>query len=410
MNNVEFILENFRLVDGCIERKVGVTWHDTTGYADKKRIRVGPVMMSREKVKEILLENSEPLEEEVEKVSLKQAKQIQRLQDTQRVERALVRKVIRKDNSSSALFEELMSLVPVAKTLDKVSKVNLSGDGTLILQLSDCHVSETVSLPGNTINSVVVSKRLKKFAEESIRIGMAFGARRCVVLLTGDNASNSDRRIESEFLTNEMSRAQAVIVAFELFSQIISTVDSYIPVTDVISVSGNECRCRELFDFTAEAMINNFDFILDRMLKSHFPKIKFADWGSPVERVVTIDGMKILVTHGVTRPRDLPEKQLAYYRGKYGPIDYAIMGHIHQSLVHPNYSRSGSVIGKNAYSELSLGIVTSCPSQSCYVIDNGLIKAFPVNLENVSNIEEGFFFSPIQKSKDYAKVEVEVAD
>ena len=157
-------------------------------------------------------------------------------------------------------------------------------------------------------------------------------------------------------------------------------------------------------------MINSFAYIIDRMLKVYFPKIKFAEWGNPSERIIKIDGTSILITHGIVKARASPETQLAYYRGKYGPIDFMMSGHLHESLVGPKFSRSGSPIGKNAYSEMSLGIVNSCPSQTCYIVERGEIRAFPIALDG--GFREGALFvtTPVQKAKDYAEVVVDLTE
>ena len=165
--------------------------------------------------------------------AVKKATEIQRLRDVQRIERSTFRKEARVLNSANALFEELLSKVGELHTQDVAPPLSHVAGGTLIVQFSDCHISETVALPNNVVNTEVVNKRLFKFVDESIRIGQAFGARRCVVLFTGD-LLNSDRRIESELLSNEMSRAQAVVVAFEIFSQAIDRLSHYFTVTDVV--------------------------------------------------------------------------------------------------------------------------------------------------------------------------------
>jgi predicted phosphodiesterase len=341
--------------------------------------------------------------------AVKKATEIQRLRDVQRIERGTFRKEARVLNSANALFDELLERVGELHTHDVAPPVAHVSGGTLIVQFSDCHISQTVALPNNIVNTEVINQRLFKFVDESIRVGQMFGVRRCVVLFTGDLLS-SDRRIESELINNEMSRAQAVIIAFEIFSQAIDRLSHYFTVTDVVSVAANECRLRDFFAFEASSMINGFGYIIDRMLKVYFPKIKFASWGNPNERVVKVDGVSILITHGIAKARATPEAQLAYYRGKYGPIDFMMSGHLHESLVGPRFSRSGSPIGKNAYSEMALGIVNSNPSQTCYVVEGGFVKAFPIPLDGAYRDGAIFKTSPIQQAKDYAEVVVDLAE
>lgn len=381
MDNVEFILENFRLVDGCIERKVGVTWHDTTGYADKKRIRVGPVMMSRDKVKEVLLENSEPLEEEVERVALKQAKQIQRLQDTQRVERALVRREVRKDNTSNAVFETLIELIG-SKEKVELPKFEISSDkSSLIIGLTDLHFGTTVSIPGSIVNTRILSARLYAYATAAVEFGLASGVNRVIFALTGDIVTSVRR--QGEQATIEYNLAHATLNAYEVISGMIEFVSNYFRVTHVVSVLGNEDRAQKDLELTHKCHYDNHGWVVDRMLKAHFNgQIKFSEMLSPVERLIQVDNVNILLAHGLTRPRDDPARQFAYYKAKHPTMNHMIVGHIHSALCATGFSRSAGLPGSNEYSTYTLGIPESGPGQSFHLIKGGRVYSFPIDLAN----------------------------
>lgn len=406
MDNTEYILENFRLVNGKIERKVPDGWMDTSGYVDKKRIRVNGVMMQREKIKQILSDNCEPLEEEVEKFTVKQAKALQRAQDTNRIERALIRKEIRRENRAEELFEQLMELVPEAQVNKSVNSVGIDAEGgTLIIGLSDVHIGMTVAMPNNVVNTKILSKRLYAYAAAAVKMGLRLNVKRCIFALTGDITTSKRRTGEAAAI--EYGRAHAVVNAFELVSGMINFVSSYIKVTNVISVLGNEPRIDEDLELTHKCFYENFDWVLDRMLMAHYNgSIKFSNFTNPVEKLITVDGVNILLTHGLVKPRDTPDKQFNYYKTKYPEMNYMLCGHIHSELVALGYSRSSGLPGANEYSTYSLGIPSSKPGQTFHLVQDGRVFSFPIDLTETS--EYFFPFTEPPKSADIAIVREEV--
>jgi predicted phosphodiesterase len=319
--------------------------------------------------------------------AVKKATEIQRLRDVQRIERGTFRKEARVLNGANATLDALIELVKENPSTPvtygpKVAKE----EGTLIMGLSDLHFGEMVTLPNNLVNTKVLSQRLYKFCEIAVDTALAFGVSRCIFVLTSDMV-NSDRR-QGELMSNEYNRSHALFNAFEVISAMIDKVSQYIQVTNLTSVIGNEGRVDLDLAFEHKCFMNNFDFILDRMLKAHFPKIVVSNFGNPVERILSVDGVEILLTHGITMAKATPAKQLAYYRQKHGRVDYMISGHLHEALVAPGFSRSGSPVGGNCYSELSLGIAASTPSQTFHIVRGGQMLSFPVDLTSV----DGTFF------------------
>lgn len=332
---------------------------------------------------------------------LSKALKIQKLRDTQRVERRIFRQNARFINKSNDLFEILLNTVKPIKPI-KIPEINPHKNGTLIVQLSDLHFGETVSLPNNIFNTRILSRRLYTFIRKSIEIGLTHNVRRCVFILTGD-ICNSDRR-DGEKSTNEYNRAWAVNNAFEIIAQAIELVSSYIPVTHVTSVLGNESRIDIDLSFEHICFINNLDYVVDRMLDARFNGlIKFSKFGNPVERILNIDGLKILISHGITKSKATPDVQFQYYKQKYKDISMVITGHMHSPVVTANYSRSGSIVGGNCYSDYILGITNSYASQTCYIVDKQKIICFPIDLEETSN--EEFFFTPSPRQIDIIKTE-----
>jgi hypothetical protein len=355
------------------------------------------------KLKQVV-KNEATFSDDADLYSVDQALKIQKLRDTQRIERREFREEARALNSRNGLLETLIDLMTnLHKRVPKKRLVKATG-GTLVLQFSDLHFGETVELPNNIVNTNIISARLYEFVHRAIAIGKAFNVRRCVVALTGDIV-NSDRRT-SELMSNEFNRAHAIMNAFEVLSQAIDVVDSEVPVTNVVSVIGNESRIDKDFAFETRCLTNNFDYILHEMLRAYFGEIKCSEWGNPVERLLSIDGILMMLSHGITKCKASPANQLSYYRAKYGRVDYLIEGHLHEALGAPGFARSGSVIGGNGYSELGLGIPTSTPSQSCHVIDDMKVFSFPIDLTSVCG--DVFTFTKPPESAEVARVREEI--
>lgn len=344
------------------------------------------------------------MEDALELDAVKKATEIQRLRDVQRIERGTFRKEARVLNSANALFEDLLKAIPSAK-LGNVPPMVAQDKGTLVIQVSDAHFNETVSLPNNTFNSKVQSKRFYKYINAAISIGLGFGVRRAIFVLTGDLV-NSARR-QGEALSNEFNGAHGALMAFEVLSGAIEMTSSFIPVTTVTSVLGNEPRLTDELCLEAKVYMDNFDYIIHHMLAARFSStVNFIPVENPVERLLDIDGVKTLWTHGLAKPKDSPAKQLMYYRAKYGRVDFVGCGHLHEALCAPGFARSGSTVGGNTYSEFHLGIANSTPSQTCHVIVDGKVYSFPIDLTYTG--EEAFAFTEPPSQRVVVRTEVVV--
>ncbi len=380
---IAYVIDNFRVVGGKLERLVDEVWVDTTTYADQKRIRVNGAMVKREEVMRILEENAQPLEEETEAWSAKAQARLQKQLDGNRIERALFRKEARELNSRNELFSEMISLLEDAKIEPIAAPVKLDKDSpVLCLALNDIHWGEKVALANNLVDTKVISQRLYKYVREAIVVAESFGCKRAMVFMLGDMV-NSSRR-PSEYLSNEFTTSHATVNAIEVTSQIISTLSHHFTVTDVVSVLGNESTIRmndNQFGFEPKMLMSNFDYIIHESLRAIFPTIKFSEWGNPLERIVSLHGRNMLLTHGITLARKSPEHQMLHYKTKYGSdLHYIISGHVHEACNTPFFSRAGSTIGSNAFSELSLGIPVSVPSQTFHIVRSSGIVSIPVDL------------------------------
>jgi predicted phosphodiesterase len=382
-NLIAYVIDNFRVVGGKLERLVDETWVDTTTYADQKRIKVNGVMIKREEVTRILECNAQPLEEETAAWSAKAQVRLQRQMDSNRIERALFRKEARELNSRNELFEEMIKLLESSKIGTPAPPIKWDKDGpVLCLALNDIHYGEKVALANNSVDTTVISKRLYKYVREAIAVAGAFGCKRAMVFMLGD-MTNSSRR-PSEYLSNEFTTSHAAVNAIEITSQIISLLSHHFSVTDVVSVCGNESSIRlsdNQFGFEPKMLMSNFDYIIHEALRAIFPSVRFSDWGNPLERIVSLHGRNILLTHGITLARKSPEHQMLHYKTKYGSdVHYIISGHVHEACNTPFFSRAGSPIGSNAFSELSLGIPVSVPSQTFHIVRSSGIVSIPVDL------------------------------
>ena len=401
MSIKEFIVDNFRLVDGRIEKLVAGIWVDTSGYTDQRRIRVNGAMMNRAYVEEVLMESAPPTEEEKEVFNFKKAAALQRQMDANRVERAMVRKEARAFNSSNELFNELIGLIESKPKLE-LPKFEVSKDkSSIIAQLTDLHFGTTISMPGSIVNTKVLSARLYAYAVALVEFGLSAGVNRVVFALTGDIVTSSRR--PGEQATIEYNIAHATLNAYEVVSGMIEFVSNYFRVTHVVSVIGNEDRAQKDLELTHKCHFDNHGWVVDRMLKAHFNgSIKFSEMLSPVERLIEVDGVNILLAHGLTKPREDPARQFAYYKAKHPTMNHMLVGHIHSALCATGFSRSAGLPGSNEYSTYTLGIPESGPGQSFHLVKAGRVFSFPIDLS--SSGEDYFPFTAVPTADKIATV------
>ena len=123
-----------------------------------------------------LLDNPDTLNEifvddDILNFNRKQAKTIQNLRDTNRIERKGVREHLKMENAleglNQAVIDEFEKLdFKVDKLVEEVTFIE--GDQAIV-QLSDTHFNELVDLPDNTYDFEVAGKRMALFAREAKR-------------------------------------------------------------------------------------------------------------------------------------------------------------------------------------------------------------------------------------------------
>ena len=205
--------------------------------------------------------DSELIEENV-----KLAKQKQRLQDMNRIERKSWREQTRYENAVSAYGKSLVEeMQKYGKSL--ADKINLNplvkvdrADKCGVIQLTDLHGNEEVNMPNNKYNFTVLSKRLKKLIDESLKYFEFRGVNRVLFTLTGD-LLNSDRRLE-ELMAMSTNRSKASVLMAHLITQAILDVRNRGYEVSVVSVLGNESRVNQEMSFSNESISASYDFTI----------------------------------------------------------------------------------------------------------------------------------------------------
>jgi len=287
------------------------------------------------------------------------AKRSQRLQDVNRIERKLWRDRVRTENALYQLDKKLRKAIKKEGLEWKEHKhTEISEGDVLVVQLSDTHFNELVDLPDNQYDFIIAAKRLQKYAAEVKTMAQVRKARKIVVAMTGD-LINSNRRLD-EIVAQATNRAKACLLAAHLLGYFISDLSTVCPV-DVAYVTGNESRVDPEWGFTDILASDNFDTIIFNILKMLFysnTSIKFLE-GNPTETVIEVQGVNILLLHGTTIKRDT-QASLQQIVGKYAHKDilvkYVLFGHVHFANITDLYTRSGSLVGNNAYSDRGLNL------------------------------------------------------
>lgn len=338
------------------------------------------VETNRERVKS-------PKEIEVETFQKKQ-KLLQRKQDENRVLNKHFREYARIENTLTSLNEELIKILN-QESFKPITYEHPKRKGTvLVVQVTDLHFNELVEMPDNEYGFVVGAKRMQKYADKVRMIAQTFDVSEIVVTLTGD-LLNSDRRLDEQ-MHMATNRVKASFIATQILYHFLQDINRTANLS-ILSVSGNESRIRDDFGMSEILMSDNYDYLIFNMLKQLFNSskgVKFIE-GDPVEQVINVNNCNILVTHGTSIKEGQGAMQQVF--GKYAAkgilLDYAIFGHIHFTNITDIYSRSGSLIGNNVYSDRSLNLVTKA-SQVIHVIESdGTIDSIKIGLQFVGDYQ-----------------------
>jgi predicted phosphodiesterase len=329
--------------------------------------------------------------DEIIEENVKLAKQKQRYQDSNRIERAAFRKQARTENAIEELNKQLIAKFDELDFTFKTKVHEKGGQYSMLVQVSDLHFNELVDLPHNKYDFKIAAKRLKLYATEVKRQAKAYGITKIVVALTGD-LMNSDRRLD-EILHQASSRAKASLIGTRLLQMFILDLNEVGNIT-VCGVSGNEARNKDEIGFSDQIVSDNYDFIIYNMLKLVFrgsEGVKFVDGQNPKEMIVTVNNCNFLLTHGESIKQGDSQGSIQKLIGKFNikgyTIDYVIFGHIHFTNMTDIYGRSGSLVGSNGYSDRALDLITRA-AQNTYIIDEQKnINGFKFNLQNTEGVQ-----------------------
>lgn len=324
-------------------------------------------------------------EEDLTKMNfIGKSKLLQRKTDELRIVKKEFRESARVENTLTALNEALINLLRL-DTFKPITYNHPEKEGpVLVVQLTDTHFNELVTLPDNLYGFEMGAKRLQKYADKIRRIADVYKVKGIVLALTGD-IINSDRRLD-EMMNQATNRMKAAVISSQILYHFIQDINRAANI-NVVSVSGNESRVRDEHGMSEYLMSDNYDYLIYNILKILFEEkdgITFVD-GDPVEQVINVNNSNILVTHGTTIKEGQAFMQQVF--GKYAAkgilLDYAIFGHVHFTNITDIYSRSGSLVGNNVYSDRYLNLVTKA-SQVIHVIEkDGSIDNIKVSLQYV---------------------------
>lgn len=331
-------------------------------------------------------------DEEILDFNVKLAKQKQKFQDLNRIERKALREQARIENALGEYHKALIDRLEVnpISIVKKPKFKKTKEQAVLVVQLSDTHFNELVDLHSNKYDFQIASKRLKLFADKIIKTAIAEGATKIVITLGGD-LLNSDRR-KDEMLSMASNRANASLLGAELLSKF------YLYIADetgceitTCSVTGNESRPDKELGWSEIMASDSYDTMIYGMLYFLLKKDERFTF-IPIksnEVVFSVNGVNFLQIHGHQITANL-QKSVQQIQGKYASqgiiIDFVLFGHIHYCQIGDHLSRNSSLVGSNAYSEAALNFVSRA-SQNLHVVDKvGRIDSMKVDLQIVDDV------------------------
>ena len=350
-----------------LTRHIIAEYGDFGREQDSLRRSVSKMIQSTEPDKELLAEN------------VRLAKDKQRLQDVQRIERKAFREDARVENAVAQFGKELanQNKLHAKRLLENINiqplEYNTDKHGVGVIQVTDVHANELIDLPHNQYNWTVLSKRMKKLINESLRYFAFRNVEKVMMVYTGD-LCNSDRRLD-ELLNQSTNRAKAANLLAHIITQSILEVRNAGYEVGIVSVLGNESRVKQEMTFSNEAFSDNYDYTIMAQVKQvlEFANIQGIMFHSidKMENVIDFGEQRWLVMHDMPQSTSKQEKTQSII-GKYAlsgkPVDFVISGHIHAHRGTDISCRSGSMSGSNTFNEHALGLIGRA-SGVCYVVD-----------------------------------------
>jgi len=319
-------------------------------------------------------------DKDIVQYNIRLAKQKQKFQDLNRIERKAFREDARLENALAEYNKELISLLKNHSINVKLKKVKKDNKAVLVCQIADTHFNELVSVDTNKYDFEVASKRLQKYAYLVKRYAKFHKAEKILIAITGD-LLNSDRRLD-EKLAMATNRSKATLLSVHLLKHFILDLNEVAEI-QVCCVTGNESRVNEELGWVDIVASDNYDLSIFEMLRLLLPDINFIR-GNALELVVEVMGKNILVIHGhQLRSMNTTEisKVISKYSSRGTIIDFVICGHLHETMIKDNFARSSSLVGSNAYSENALNL-TGTAAQNIYCFTNDGRHDIRIDLQN----------------------------
>ena len=308
-------------------------------------------------------------DKDIVEYNIRLAKQKQKFQDLNRIERKSFREGTRQENALIEYNTEIIKLLKRESLKTKLSKKKHNTESVIVIQLADLHLNELVELESNKYDFDIASKRLQKYAYKVKEYIKFHKANKVLICITGD-LINSDRRLD-EKLSMATNRAKATFLGVHLLKHFILDINEIAEV-QVCCVTGNESRVNFELGWVDMVASDNYDFTIFEMLRLLLPDINFLR-GDALELVVEINGKNMLVIHGHQLGRmdsNQVGKVISKYSAKGVIIDFIICGHLHETMIRDNIARSASLVGSNAYSENALNLSgTAAQNIYCFTDD-----------------------------------------
>lgn len=300
-------------------------------------------------------------------------KKIQKLQDQVRILRKINREQNRQMSITDDFVDEVVNILQYKKFGNKneVIKKDINSNKSMIIQLSDLHLGKVVDLEHNKFNFGMATTRLLNYVYKIKEYSEALSIDNAIVVFTGD-IFNLDSHFDS-LLTNEDNRANSFVIGLDIISYFLDSLSKHLKLS-CIGVVGNESRIRtsEYQSNNDRIASNNFDSLLFKILKRTHKNINWIGECDKLNDVIKVKDKNIAICHGDKLKHtkdDILKFKLRMMEQINDKIDYVIFGHIHSTLITPNFSRSGSLVGADEYSSNALNISESRASQNIYIID-----------------------------------------
>jgi transcriptional regulator with XRE-family HTH domain/predicted phosphodiesterase len=302
-----------------------------------------------------------------------------------RQERNLLKRQLRAASKRIALVDGIVEqLSPIIKPIKPAKPVQVATTGpktieeSMVLLFSDNHCDQIVrpsEVDGlEDYNFPVSARRHEVLAEEIIkwkeRALTNFNFKRLHIFGLGDYTSGEIHGHEKKSyfgcrFTNDIAIA-------EMFAQFVREMAAHFPEVQIDTVIGNHGRLNDKYEFDHEAVQNNHDTLIMKMVEMLCRDMKNVKFNFPLglSTIVEVEGFNFFLHHGHgkkggaevwNQARRKAAKVMPLHRGK---LDYFCSGHFHSQGEAPasggvRMIANGSFLDCDPYSYQSLDEASS---------------------------------------------------